>query len=68
MRTQKNGKLTLQNAILLCSLCNKSMWTLTLKQARKALGLPEPVSEKKDPKKKLNKLTLRELKYLAKND
>ena len=38
----KGGKLNLQNAILLCSLCNKSMRTLTLKQARKALGIKSP--------------------------
>jgi len=33
------GKLTLQNAILLCSLCNKSIRTLSLKQMRKQLGI-----------------------------
>ena len=31
----KGGKLNLQNAILICSLCNKSMRTLSLKQMRK---------------------------------
>jgi hypothetical protein len=63
----KGGKLNLQNAILLCSLCNKSMKTLTLKQARKALGLPEPNSPQEDSKKALNKLSMRELRFLAKN-
>jgi len=63
----KGGKLTLQNAILLCSLCNKSMRTLTLKQMRKQLGLPEPENQQDKAKKALNKLSLRELKYLAKN-
>jgi hypothetical protein len=61
----KGGKLTLKNAILLCSTCNKSMRTLTLKQVRKKLGLPESQEEK--AKKALKKLNLRELKYLAKN-
>jgi HNH endonuclease len=60
----KGGKLDLQNAILLCSLCNKSMRTLTLKQARKALGVKSPEDESK---KILNKLSMRELKFLAKN-
>jgi hypothetical protein len=63
----KGGKLNLQNAILLCSLCNKSMRTLTLKQARKALGLPEPILPQDESKKALNKLNMRELKFLAKN-
>jgi hypothetical protein len=63
----KGGKLNLQNAILLCSLCNKSMRTMTLKQARKALGLPEPTSAQDEAKKALDRLTMRELKYLAKN-
>lgn len=60
----KGGKLNLQNAILLCSLCNKSMRTLTLKQARKALGFKSPED---DSKKALKKLSMRELKFLAKN-
>jgi 5-methylcytosine-specific restriction endonuclease McrA len=60
----KGGKLTLQNAILLCSPCNKSMRTLTLKQTQKALGIKTPEDESK---KALNKLTMRELKFLAKN-
>ena len=60
----KGGKLNLQNAILLCSLCNKSMRTLTLKQARKALGIK---STEDESKKALNKLSMRELKFLAKN-
>ena len=60
----KGGKLNLQNAVLLCSLCNKSMRTLSLKQARKALGVKSTVDESK---KILNKLTMRELKFLAKN-
>jgi hypothetical protein len=60
----KGGKLNLQNAILLCSLCNKSMRTLTLKQARKALGIKAPED---DSKKALKKLSMRELKFLAKN-
>jgi hypothetical protein len=63
----KGGKLTLQNAILICSLCNKSMRTLTLKQMRKQLGLPEPENQQDKIKKALNKLSLIELKYLAKN-
>jgi hypothetical protein len=64
----KGGKLNLQNAILLCSLCNKSMRTLTLKQARKALGLPKPpASPQEETKKALDRLSMRELKYLAKN-
>jgi hypothetical protein len=62
----KGGKLTLQNAILLCSLYNKSMRTLSLKQMRKQLGLPEPVTEQEKVKKALNKLSMKELKYLAK--
>ena len=62
----KGGKLTLQNAILLCSLCNKSMRTLSLKQMRKQLGLPEPVTEQQKVKKALDKLSMKELKYLAK--
>ena len=62
----KGGKLTLQNAILICSLCNKSMRTLSLKQMRKQLGLPEPESAIDNAKKSLNKLSLKELKYLAK--
>lgn len=60
----KGGKLNLQNAILLCSLCNKSMRTLTLKQARKALGFKSPED---DSKKALNRLSMRELRFLAKN-
>jgi hypothetical protein len=60
----KGGKLNLQNAILLCSLCNKSMRTLSLKQARKALGIKSPEA---DSKKVLSKLSLKELKYLAKS-
>lgn len=63
----KGGKLTLQNAILICSLCNKSMRTLSLKQMRKQLGLPEPESPLDKTKKVLNKLNLKELRYLAKN-
>ena len=63
----KGGKLNLQNAILLCSPCNKSMRTLTLKEARKALGLPEPNSPQEESKKTLNKLSLKELKFLTKN-
>lgn len=62
----KGGKLTVQNAILLCSPCNKSMRTLSLKQMRKQLGLPEPVNEQDKVKKALNKLSMKELKYLAK--
>ena len=60
----KGGKLTLKNAILLCPSCNKSMSTLSLKEVRKKLGLPETPEEK--AKKLLKELTLRELKYLAK--
>ena len=60
----KGGKLTLQNAILLCSLCNKSMRTLSLKQARKALGFK---SSEDDSKKTLKKLSMKELKFLAKS-
>ena len=63
----KGGKLTLQNAILLCPPCNKSMRTLTLKQARKALGLPEPILPHDESKKALNKLSMKELKFLVKN-
>ena len=63
----KGGKLTLQNAILICSLCNKSMRTLSLKQMRKQLGLPEPESQQDKTKKALNKLSMKELKFLAKN-
>lgn len=59
----KGGKLTLKNAILLCPVCNKSMRTLSLKQVRKKLGLPETQEEK--AKKTLQKLSLRQLKYLA---
>ena len=59
----KGGKLTLRNAILLCPTCNKSMSTLSLKQVRKKLGLPETPEEK--AKKLLQKLSLSELKYLA---
>ena len=59
----KGGKLTLKNAILLCPTCNRSMSTLSLKQVRKKLGLPETPEEK--AKKLLQKLTLSELKYLA---
>ena len=55
----KGGKLNLQNAILLCSICNKSMRTLTLKQARKALGIKSPENESK---KTLNRLSMKELK------
>jgi hypothetical protein len=62
----KGGKLTLQNAILICSLCNKSMRTLSLRQMRKQLGLPEPESPTNNAKRALNKLSIRELKYLAK--
>lgn len=61
----KGGKLTIENAILLCSLCNKSMRTLSLKQARKALGVKSPED---DTKKALNKLSIKELKFLAKNN
>jgi len=61
----KGGKLTLKNVILLCSVCNKSMRTLSLKQVRKKLGLPETPEEK--AKKALKKLSLRELKYLSKS-
>ena len=60
----KGGKLNLQNAILLCSLCNSSMSTLTLKQARKALGFKSPEEESK---KALKKLSMKELKFLAKS-
>ena len=60
----RGGKLTLKNAILLCSSCNKSMRTLSLKQVKAQLGLPEPPENK--AKKSLQKLSLRELKYLAK--
>ena len=60
----KGGKLNLQNAILLCPLCNKSMRTLTLKQARKALGIK---SSRSGSKKALKKLNMRETKFLAKN-
>ena len=42
----KGGKLTLKNAILLCPSCNKSMSTLSLKEVRKKLGLPETPEEK----------------------
>jgi hypothetical protein len=63
----KGGKLTLQNAVLLCSICNKSMRTMSLKQTRKALGIPEPTSSKDEAKKILTKLSLKELKHLAKN-
>ena len=59
------GKLTLRNAILLCPACNKSMRTLSLKQARKKLGFPETQEEK--AKKALQKLSLYELRYLAKS-
>jgi hypothetical protein len=61
----KGGKLTLKNAILLCSSCNKSMRTLTLKEVRATLGLPK--SPEEETKTTLQKLSLRELKYLAKN-
>ena len=60
----KGGKLNLQNVILLCSLCNKSMRTLSLKQARKALGIKSPED---DSKKALNKLSMKELKFLVKS-
>ena len=60
----RGGKLTLRNAILLCSACNRSMRTLSLKQVRKKLGLPETSEEK--TKKLLQRLSLRELRYLAK--
>ena len=63
----KGGKLTLQNAILICSLSNKSMRTLSLKEMRKQMGMPEPESQQDKTKKVLKKLTLKELKYLAKN-
>ena len=63
----KGGKLTLRNAILLCPPCNKSMRTLTLKQARKALGLPEPNTPQDEAKKALNKLNMREIRFLVKN-
>ncbi|MEM4713839.1 MAG: HNH endonuclease [Candidatus Bathyarchaeia archaeon] len=59
----KGGKLTLRNAILLCPTCNKSMRTLSLKEVRKKLGLPETPEER--AKKLLQKLNLSELKYLA---
>jgi hypothetical protein len=59
----KGGKLTLKNSILICSPCNKSMRTLTLRQVRKDLGLLD-TNEK--VKKALNKLSMKELKYLAK--
>ena len=59
----KGGKLTLKNAILLCPTCNRSMQTLSLKQVRKKLGLPETPEDRS--KKLLQKLSLRELKYLA---
>ena len=59
----RGGKLTLKNAILLCPTCNKSMRTLSLKQVRKKLGLPQTPEEK--TKKLLQRLSLRELKYLA---
>jgi hypothetical protein len=61
----KGGKLNLKNAILLCSSCNKSMRTLSLKEVRAKLGLPESPEEK--TKKTLQRLSLKELKYLAKN-
>ncbi|MDI6904349.1 MAG: HNH endonuclease signature motif containing protein [Candidatus Bathyarchaeia archaeon] len=61
----RGGKLTLRNAILLCSACNRSMRTLSLKQVRKKLGLPETSEEK--TKKLLQRLSLRELRCLAKN-
>jgi hypothetical protein len=63
----KGGKLTLQNAILICSLCNKSMRTLTLKQMRKQLGLPEPETHQDKAKKALTKLTTKQLKFLARD-
>ena len=61
----KGGKLTLNNAILLHPLCNRSMQTLSLKQGRKILGLPSETSEDKT-KKALKGLTVSELKYLSK--
>jgi sulfur relay (sulfurtransferase) DsrC/TusE family protein len=61
----RGGKLTLKNAILLCPTCNRSMRTLSLKQVRKELGLPKTPEEK--TKKILQRLSLRELRYLAKN-
>jgi len=60
----RGGKMTLKNAILLCHSCNRSMSTLSVKETRKALGLPETVEEK--TKKLLRRLSLRELRYLAK--
>jgi hypothetical protein len=59
----RGGKLTLKNAILLHPACNRSMRTLTLKQVKGALGWPDTPEEK--AKKALNRLSLRELKYLA---
>jgi hypothetical protein len=61
----RGGKLNLKNAILLCPACNRSMRTLSLKEARKKLGLPETLEEK--TKKTLQRLSLRELRYLAKS-
>ena len=61
----RGGKLTLKNAILLCHGCNERMSTLSLKEVREKLGLPETPEEK--TRKTLQSLSLLELRYLAKN-
>lgn len=60
----RGGKLTLKNTILLHPACNRSMRTLTLKQVKATLGLPATPEEK--AKKVLSRLSMRELRHLAK--
>ena len=62
----KGGKLTYKNAILLHPKCNRSMQKLNLKEARKALGMPE--SEEELAKRVLNTLSMNQLKKLAKEN
>ena len=60
----KGGKLTYRNAILLHRVCNNSMRTLSLKQARHAIGMPPTPAE--NTKRTLKQLSLSKLKFLAK--
>lgn len=60
----KGGQLTFKNTFVVHPSCNKSQRTLTFKQARKIAGGPKSAEEKK--KEALGKLTMGNLKYLAK--
>lgn len=59
----KGGKLTFQNALLLHPACNRSMRTLTLKQARRSIGLDAPDDQTRTA---LKALKISQLRFLAK--